>query len=78
MDSTIGALEADFKKLFDELSTYKGDVIICPDLFIVVGGRIIEVSGVSNLEQGIGIINAEISGMPAGETAIMIGIRQAI
>lgn len=78
VNSTIGGLDTDFKKLFDELSTYKGDVIICPDLFIVVGGRIIEVSGVSNLEQGTGIINAEVNGMPAGEAAILIGIRQAI
>ena len=78
VNSTIGSLETDFKKLFDELSTYKGDVIICPDLFIVVGGRIIEVSGVSSQEQGSGIINAEISGMPAGESATMIGVRQAI
>ena len=51
---------------------------ICPDLFIVVGGRIIEVSGVSSMDQGIGIINAEISGMPAEEKAVMIGIRQAV
>lgn len=78
VDSTIGSLDMDFRKLFDELSTYKGDVTICPDLFIVVGGRIIEVSGVSSMDQGIGIINAEINGMPAEEKAVMIGIRQAV
>ena len=78
VDSTIGSLDKDFRKLFDELSTYKGDVTICPDLFIVVGGRIIEVSGVSSMDQGIGIINAEINGMPTEEKAVMIGIRQAV
>ena len=78
VDSTIGSLDMDFRKLFDELSTYKGDVTICPDLFIVVGGRIIEVSGVSSMDQGIGIINAEINGMPAEEKSVMIGIRQAV
>lgn len=78
VNSSIGSLDMDFRRLFDELSTYKGDVIICPDLFIVVGGRIIEVSGVSSIEQGTGIINAEINGMPAGEKAVMIGIRQAV
>ncbi len=78
INSVIGSLDSDFKKLFDELSTYKGDVTICPDLFIVVGGRIIEVSGVSSIEQGMGIINAEINGMPANEKAVMIGIQQAV
>lgn len=78
VNTTVSGLEVDFKKLFDNLSTYKGDVIICPDLFTVVGGRIIEVSGVSSLDQAMGIINAEIGGLNTSEPAVMIGIRQAV
>ncbi|HIT90633.1 MAG TPA: hydantoinase/oxoprolinase family protein [Candidatus Merdenecus merdavium] len=74
----VGTLENKFKKVFDKLSTYKGDVVICPDLFIVVGGRIIEVVGVNNLEQAKGIINAELAGIPSSDPVILIGVRQNI
>lgn len=75
--SDVGTLEVDFKKIFDDLSTYKGDVVICPDLFLVMGGRIIEVVGVSSLEQGQSIISAELNGRNASEPVVVIGVRQS-
>ena len=76
--SDVGTLDSNFKKIFDVLSSYKGDVIICPDLFLVIGGRIIEVVGVNNLEQAQSIIRAEISGLGTSEPVIIIGVKQSI
>lgn len=72
----VGTLEQRFKKVFDRLSTYKGDVTICPDLFIVVGGRIVEVVGVNNLDQAKGIVNAELNNYSPSDPVIMIGVKQ--
>lgn len=72
----VKTLEQQFKKVFDRLSTYKGDVTICPDLFIVIGGRIVEVVGVNNIEQAKGIVNAELNNYGPSEPVIMIGVKQ--
>lgn len=74
-NGTVGSVDAEFKKVWDDLSTYRGDVIVCPDLFIVVGGRIVEVAGVSNIEQAKGIIHAELSGMNPGNPVVIIGVK---
>ena len=75
--SNVGALESDFKRIWDELSSYRGDVTIFPDLFLVVGGRIVEVIGATNIEQAEGIVHAELSSMDSGERVILIGVKTA-
>jgi len=65
---------ADLKALWEEITIYNGDSIITPDMFMIAGAHVLDLSGMSNFAQAEGITRAELSGMEDATPVALIGI----
>ena len=45
---------AEMRRLWEEVTIYNGDSVITPDMFVIAGRRVVDLSGVSALEQAAG------------------------
>src|SRR5882672_1595397 len=46
---------AEMRRLWEEVTIYNGDSVITPDMFVIAGRRVVDLSGVSALEQALAI-----------------------
>lgn len=56
----FGDLEEVLKKLWHETGNYSSEVRINPDMYVIVEGRVIDYSGLSTVEQVIGLAKTEL------------------
>ncbi len=56
----FGDIEDVLKKLWHDTSNYSSEVRINPDMYVIVGGRVIDYSGLSTVEQVIGLAKTEL------------------
>jgi hypothetical protein len=70
------ALEG-LKKSWEELTIYNGDSIIYPDLFLIVGSHIMDLSGMQSIDHALGLVAAELEGVKPEEPIIVVGCRGA-
>ena len=59
------------RHLWSETTLYNGDSVITPDLFVVVGGRVVDLSGITVLEQALAVAGTEVEGL-APDTAVAL------
>lgn len=59
--TTYGTLERDLTELWDQYTNYSSEIRIEPDIFIVDGVRLLDYSGLSDVEQAVGLITAELA-----------------
>jgi len=62
---------AQLKRSWEEVTIYNGDSVITPDLFVISGRRVVDLSGVTALDQALAIGRSELEGV-AGETPVAI------
>jgi N-methylhydantoinase A/oxoprolinase/acetone carboxylase beta subunit len=75
--TTIGAWEEAFRRLWHEGTAYVGDATVFPDMFLLVGSRLVDLSGMQALDQAQGVARTELEGRPAGEAIVLIaGMRE--
>jgi len=70
------ALEG-LRKGWEELTIYNGDSIIYPDLFLIVGSHIMDLSGVQSIDHALGLVATELEGVRPEEPIIVVGCRGA-
>lgn len=70
-------LNGRLKSMWEDMSIYKGDIISYPDLYLVIGGHIVELVGMSRYEQVETIARSELSGLDGDENIVMIGVANA-
>jgi len=70
------ALEG-LKKSWEELTIYNGDSIIYPDLFLIVGSHIMDLSGMQSIDHALGLVATELEGVKPEEPIIVVGCRGA-
>ena len=58
--TTFGNIDAVLKKLWDEVGNYSSEIKINPDIYVIIGGRVIDYSGLSTVEQVIGLAQTEL------------------
>lgn len=58
--TTFANLEEALKKLWHETGNYSSEVRINPDMYVIVGSRVIDYSGLSTVEQVIGLAKTEL------------------
>lgn len=58
--TTFANIEEVLKKLWHETGNYSSEVRINPDMYIIVGGRVIDYSGLSTVEQVVGLAKTEL------------------
>jgi hypothetical protein len=58
---------------------YVGDATVYPDMFLLVGSRLVDLSGMQKLEQAQEVARTETVGHPETETVVLIaGMRDGM
>jgi N-methylhydantoinase A len=69
----LGAIRA----LWEQLTIYNGDSNITPDLFVLVGAHVIDLSGIVAVEQALAIAKTEFAGLPPDAQIALIAVEGA-
>jgi N-methylhydantoinase A len=62
------------RRLWEDTTIYNGDSTITPDVFVIVGGQLIDLSGVSSIDQAVAVTRSELDGLTADASIALIGI----
>jgi len=65
---------ADVRRLWEDTTIYNGDSVITPDMFVIIGSQIIDLSGVNSIDQALAITRSEFDGLTASEPVALISI----
>jgi N-methylhydantoinase A len=66
---------AGLKEAWESLTIYNGDSIIYPDLFLIVGSHIVDLTGVQGMEQAFGLVATELEGVAPDQPVAVVGTR---
>lgn len=75
LKSTVEGAITDLRHLWDMTRTSYSSGFIPPDIFVIIGGRIVDLSGMINLEQIESIITPELGGLYPDTSVILIGVK---
>jgi hypothetical protein len=77
--TTVGACLGSFATLWNEGTTYVGDATVYPDMFLILGGRVVDLSGMQALDHALEVARTELEGRESGEALVLIaGLRTQI
>jgi N-methylhydantoinase A/oxoprolinase/acetone carboxylase beta subunit len=65
------------RRLWESETIYNGDSVIAPDMFVVVGRRIVDLCGIAALDQAIAITRGEFEGVPPEAPVVLISVQGA-
>jgi hypothetical protein len=68
---------AEMRRLWEEVTIYNGDSVITPDMFVIAGRRVVDLSGVSALEQALAIGSSELEGLAPEAPIALITVQGA-
>jgi N-methylhydantoinase A/oxoprolinase/acetone carboxylase beta subunit len=66
---------AEMRRLWEEVTIYNGDSVITPDMFVIAGRRVVDLSGVSALEQALAIGRSELEGLAPEAPVALITVQ---
>ncbi len=66
---------AEMRRLWEEVTIYNGDSVITPDMFVIAGRRVVDLSGVSALEQALAIGRSELEGLAPEASVALITVQ---
>ncbi|MCW5624822.1 MAG: hypothetical protein KIT73_08915 [Burkholderiales bacterium] len=75
--STAGTGLDDLKRLWESVTIYNGDSVITPDVFVIAGRRVVDLSGVNALDQALAIGRSELDGLAPETPVALISIQGA-
>jgi N-methylhydantoinase A/oxoprolinase/acetone carboxylase beta subunit len=67
---------AALKALWEDVTIYNGDSIIVPDIFVVAGSHIVDLSGMQSIDQAIAVSQAELEGLALDTPIALIGTQR--
>jgi hypothetical protein len=62
------------RRLWEDTTIYNGDSVITPDIFVIIGGQLIDLSGVNSIDQALAVTRSELDGLSADSSIALIGI----
>jgi N-methylhydantoinase A/oxoprolinase/acetone carboxylase beta subunit len=65
------------RRVWEETTIYNGDSVITPDMFVIAGGHIVDLSGVTTLDHAIAISRGELEGMAPESRIALIAVQGA-
>jgi N-methylhydantoinase A len=65
------------KRVWEDVTIYNGDSVITPDVFVVAGRRVVDLSGVTALEQALAIGRSELEGLAPDTPVALISVQGA-
>lgn len=66
------------EKMWDELSVYKSDIRLTPDIYLCAGGKVLDFEGMMDLDQLKMVMDTEIGTSKEDERIILVGARNTI
>lgn len=69
----VGDFEGVFTKLWDACMTYQSDIMISPDMFVIMGARLLDYSGISTVEQIQKVLATEMIDVDGSTEIILVG-----
>ncbi len=73
--TSVGEASDELKRLWEQTTNYNGDSILQPDILVIVGGHIIDLSGMQSLDQASAVAGTELMGSQPKDPVVLIGIR---
>jgi hypothetical protein len=68
---------AQLRRCWEEVTIYNGDSVITPDVFVIAGRRVVDLSGITALDQATTIGRSELEGLPDDAVIAIIGVQGA-
>ena len=68
---------AQLRRCWEEVTIYNGDSVITPDVFVIAGRRVVDLSGITALDQATTIGRSELEGLPDEAAIAIIGVQGA-
>ena len=65
------------RRAWETLTIYNGDSLIFPDLFLIVGSHVVDLTGVQSLQHALGLVTTELDGVKPEERIAIVGVRGA-
>ena len=62
-------------KMWDQLSIYKDDMRLTPDVYFCAGGKVLDYAGIMYLEQVMMVIDTELSSMEPDDEILLVGAK---
>ena len=75
--SAAGTGLMDMQRMWEAVTVYNGDSVITPDMFVIAGRRVVDLSGVSALDQALAVGRSELEGLPADAPIALIAVQGA-
>ena len=73
--TTTGGARSAAGQMWDELSVFKSDIKLNPDIYLCIGGRIIDFEGMSDINQLNMLMDSELTLRQGNEQMIVIGAK---
>lgn len=74
--TALGGL-AEIRRLWEQVTVYNGDSVITPDMYLVVGRRVVDLSGVGALDQALAVARSELEGVPGEAPVVVVCVQGA-
>jgi len=65
------------RRVWEEVTIYNGDSVIAPDMFVISGRRVVDLSGVTAIDQALAIGRSELEGVPGDTPVAIISVQGA-
>ena len=65
------------KRVWEQVTIYNGDSVITPDVFVIAGRRVVDLSGISALDQALAIGRSELEGLAPDAPVALISVQGA-
>ena len=65
------------KRVWEQVTIYNGDSVITPDVFVIAGRRVVDLSGVTALSQALAIGRSELEGLAPETPVAFISVQGA-
>lgn len=75
---TVAEAPEFIEKMWDELAVFKSDIRLQPDVYICIGGKVLDYAGMRDLDQLLMVVDTELGLMEPNEQIIIVGARNDI
>ena len=65
------------RHVWEQVTIYNGDSVITPDVFVIAGRRVVDLSGISALDQALAIGRSELEGLAPETPVALISVQGA-
>jgi N-methylhydantoinase A/oxoprolinase/acetone carboxylase beta subunit len=67
----------ELRRVWEQVTVYNGDSVITPDVFVITGRRVVDLSGVTALDQALAIGRSELDGLAPETRVALISVEGA-